>query len=105
GQRLGEIVRVGVAIGDQHLLDTGEFGRSLGCFPGTAATAGYQHVHLAAQLARGGQRLVGRVLEVFMLVLGNQKRGDHRIPVSYLSFETSSVTSLTLTPPLRPGGS
>ena len=53
-----------------------------------------------------GQRLVGGVvLEDFVFVFGNQQLSSSEHPASFLSFDTSSVTSLTLTPalPSRPG--
>ena len=104
-QRLGEVVGVSFALGDQHLLDAGEPGRGLGRRLGALAAAGDQHMHVAAQLGRGGQRLVGGVLQGVVVVFGNQQRRHQSTPASVLSFDTSSATSFTLTPPLRPGGS
>ena len=105
GQRLGEVVGIGIALGDQHLGDAGELRRRFGRSLGALAATGDQHVNLGTQLGGRGQRLVGGVLEGLVVVFGNQQRGHQRTPASVLSFEISSATSLTLTPPLRPGGS
>src|SRR5262249_37406990 len=74
------------------------------CALGVAA-AGDQHMYVAAQLRGCGQRLVGGVLEVACFVFGNQQRSHQRTPASVFSLETSSATSFTLTPALRPAGS
>src|SRR5262249_31982770 len=58
-----------------------------------------------AERQRRGQRLVGGILQRRVVMFSNQQRGHQRTPASVLSFATSSATSLTLTPPLRPGGS
>ena len=96
---------IGVALGDQHFCDAGKLGGGLGRALGALAATGDQHVDLGAQLGGRGQRLVGGVLQRGVFVFGNQQRGHQRTPASFLSFDTSSATSLTLTPPLRPGGS
>ena len=79
-QRLGEIVLVSRAFGEQHFLDAlqlrGGFGRGLGAL----AAAGDQHMHVAAELACRRQRLVGHVLEGFVVVFGNQQRRHVRGP-------------------------
>src|SRR6201996_8656859 len=63
-------------------------------------------MHIAAQLGSGSQRLGGDVLQGFVVVFSNQQcRHLQRTPASFFSLDTSSATSLTLTPPLRPGGS
>src|SRR5882762_3540528 len=96
---------IGRAFGEQNFCNAfqlrGSFGRGLGAF----AAAGDENVDLGAKFGRGRQRLVGGVLQRRMVVFGNQQRGHHKTPASFLSFDTSSATSLTLTPPLRPGGS
>ena len=61
GERLGQHVLVGGAVGEQHLLDAVELGRGVG--DGLGVLAGDQHVDSAAERLRGGQRLVGGVLE------------------------------------------
>ena len=58
GQRLGELMRVGGAVGEQHLGDAVELGGGLG--DGAAVLAGDEHVHLAAERLGGGERLGGR---------------------------------------------
>ena len=103
GQRLGEIMGIGGVVGEQHLLDAGELGRGIGRRLGVFA--GDQHMHVGAECGGRRQRLVGGVLDRRVIVFGNQQRRHQRTPASVLSFETSSATSLTLTPPLRPGGS
>src|SRR5262249_56778085 len=70
-----------------------------------AALARDQHMHVATQRLGGGQRLVGRVLERLVVVLGEKERGHQINPISFLSLSTSSPTDFTLTPALRPGGS
>src|SRR5665647_3952072 len=62
-------------------------------------------MNLGAKRGGGGQRLVGGILQQGVVVFGNQQRGHQITPASFLSFETSSATSLTLTPALRPPGS
>src|SRR3954454_10876069 len=103
GQRLGQIVRIKRAVGEQHLLHTGKLcgrvRRDLGIL------AGHQNFDVRAERGRRGQGLVGRILERRIVVFGNQKRRHQSTPASFLSFDTSSATSLTLTPALRPAGS
>src|SRR5215475_6860103 len=63
-------------------------------------------MHIGAELFGSRQRLVGDVLQGFVVVFGNQQRRHlQRTPASFFSLDTRSATSLTLTPPLRPGGS
>src|SRR5262245_30354560 len=61
-------------------------------------------MNLATKRDRCGERLVGRILEALVIVLGDQQR-RHRMPASFFSLATSSATEATLTPALRPGGS
>ena len=68
--RLGELVLVGRGVGQQHLLDAVELGGGIG--DGFAVLAGDQHVHVAAERLGRGQRLVGRVLERLVVVLGDR---------------------------------
>ena len=70
-----------------------------------AGLARDQHVDRLPERLRGGQRLVGRVLERLVVVLGEQQRGHQISPISFLSLSTSSPTVFTLTPALRPAGS
>ena len=103
GGRLRQHVRVGGRVREQHLLDAVELGGGVG--DRLAARAGDEDVHVAAERLGGGQRLVGRVLERLVVVLGEEE-GRHQIaPASFLSLSTSSATVLTLTPALRCGGS
>ena len=96
-------MRIGRVIGQQHLLDAGELG---GSFRSTlGALARDQHVDIGAEGCGRRQRLVGRVLDPGIVVFGNQQRGHQSTPASVLSLLTSSATSLTLTPALRPAGS
>ena len=99
----GEVVGIGGIVREQHLLDAGELGRgvrrSLGIF------AGHQHMDFGAEFERRSQRLRGSVLDRRVVVFGNEQCSHQITPASFLSFDTSSATSLTLTPPLRPGGS
>ena len=102
-QRLGQHVLVGRVVGEQHLGDAVELrGRFR---DGARALARDQHMHRLAQRLGGGERLVGRVLERLVVVLGDQKRRHQITPASFLSLSTSSATVFTLTPALRPGGS
>ena len=50
GQRLGEVVRIGVAFGEQHLLDAGELGGGFGRGLGALAATGDQHMDVGAEL-------------------------------------------------------
>src|SRR5450631_564686 len=63
GQRLGEVMGIGIAFGEQNFRDAGELGRRLGGSLGAFAAAGDQHMDLGAQLRGRGQRLVGGVLQ------------------------------------------
>ena len=95
-------MRIGVALGEQHLAHAVELGRRLGRAPGVLA--GDEHMHLAAQRLRCRQRLGGGVLEGLIVVFGNQQR-RHQITPASLSLPTSSATDPTLAPAWRPGGS
>ena len=101
-QRLGELMLVSRAVRDQHLLDAVELRGGIG--DRAAAFAGDQHMHVAAERLGGGQRLVGRILERLVVVLGNQKNSHPSTPASF-SLPTSSATEPTLAPALRPPGS
>src|SRR5262249_29152147 len=71
-----------------------------------AILPGDQHVNVTANCLGGGQRLVGRILEGFVVVLGDEKRGHFQsTPASSLSLLTNSAADPTFTPDLRPGGS
>src|SRR5262249_52409610 len=70
-----------------------------------ATLAGHQHAHVAAERLRGGQRLVGRILERLVVVLGDEKRGHPISPISFLSLSPSPPPVFTLTPAVRPAGS
>src|SRR5262249_32866397 len=88
---------------DQHLLDAVEFGSGLRNRP--AALASDQHMHVGAERLRCCERLVGRVLDCRIVVLGNEERCHQITPASFLSLSTSSLTVFTFTPDLRPAGS
>ena len=103
GRRLGQHVLIGRRIRQQHLLDAVELRRRVR--DRLAAGAGDQHVHIGADALGRGERLVGRVLERLVVVLGNQQRRHQIAPASFLSLSTSSATVFTLTPALRTGGS
>ena len=94
---------VAVAVGKQNFRNAVELGGGFG--DGPAAFAGDQHMHVAAERLGSGQRLVGRILERLVVVLGEQERGHDSTPTSFLSLSTSSPTVFTFTPALRPGGS
>ena len=49
--------------------------------------AGDKHMHIAAELCSGAQRLVGRVLEMSIVMLGNEKNGHLRSLPLLLSFD------------------
>src|SRR5260370_28057816 len=93
------------AVGEQRLGRYGEPGGVFGDRP--AALAGDQHMHIAAERLGGGQRLVSRILERLVVLLGEKERGHQINPISFLSLSTSSPTVLTFTPafrPVRPSG-
>ena len=72
-ERLGQIMRIGRAVGEQDFLDAGKF---RGCLSGGLGVfAGNQHMHVAAERSCRGQCLVGGVLDRCVVVFGNQKRG------------------------------
>ncbi len=85
-------------------LTPSSFAASLGSAAGIAA--GDQHMDVAAKLACRGERLGRCVLQMSVVVLGDEKDGHHQItPASSLSFCTSSLTDFTFTPAWRFGGS
>src|SRR6266508_825447 len=96
-------VVVAGAVGEQDLLHPVELGGGFGYRP--IALAGDHHVHVRAERLGGGQRLVGRVLQRLVVVLGDEERGHDSTPTSFLSLSTSSPTVFTFTPALRPAGS
>ncbi len=103
GQRLGEIVGIGAPSASSTFLTPASLAAaSAAALAFSPATSTWTS---APSGCRRGQRLVGGVLDRRIVVFGNQQRGHQRTPASVLSFEISSATSLTLTPPLRPGGS
>src|SRR5688572_3857273 len=59
---------------------------------------------VAADGFRGGQSLVGGILERLVVVFGEQQR-CHQIAPASLSLPTSSATDPTFTPAWRPPGS
>ena len=71
-ERLGERMLVSGRIGKQHLGDALELRGRVG--DALRAGARDQHMHVAAHLLCGGERLVGRVLERLVVVLGEQER-------------------------------
>ncbi|MPM70714.1 hypothetical protein SDC9_117672 [bioreactor metagenome] len=96
GERLGEPMRIGRVIGDQHLrhaVKRREGGR-------IDARAGHQHRH-RAELLRRRQRLRRRVEAAHFR---NQKN-RHQITPASLSLPISSSTEPTLMPAERPAGS
>src|SRR5262249_57382150 len=103
GQRFGQHVLERPAFRQQDLGDAVELGGSLRHRATTAP--GNQHMHVGAERFRGGQRLVGRILERLVVVFGGQEDCPHSTPASFLSLATSSATDPTLTPDLRVGGS
>src|SRR5438045_802238 len=96
-ERPGSAAAAAFSTGALPLLDASELGGGIGGSLGAGTTCD-QHMHVAAELAGGGQRLVGGVLEVTCFVFGNQQRSHQRTPASVFSLETSSATSFTLTP-------
>ncbi len=94
---------VGGRVGEQHLGHAVKLGG--GFRDRFAIVAGDQNVHLGAERLGGGQRLVGRVLERDIVVLGEEKCRHQIAPASFLSLSTSSATDFTFTPALRTGGS
>src|SRR5215470_10112072 len=82
---------------DQHLFDAIELRRRL-CRR-LAVLAGNEHVDRSADGLRGG------VLQVSVVVFGEDKGRHQRTPASFFSLPTSSATELTFPPALRTGGS
>ena len=92
-----------LALGQQHLGDAVELGRLVG-HP-LRALPRDEHVDLAAQLARGGQRLA-RLLGQGLVVMFGQDQSRHQItPSAFFNLSTSSSTEPTMTPASRPFGS
>src|SRR5215470_15868134 len=88
---------------DQHLFDAIELRRRL-C-GGLAILASNEHVDRSADGLRGRHRLGGGVLQVPVVVFGEDKGRHQRTPASFFSLPTSSATELTFPPALRTGGS
>ena len=93
--RLGQHVRVGRRVGQQHLLDAVEFRRRLR--DGFAVLTGDQNMHVGADRLGRGQRLVGGVLERSVVVLGEKKGGHYflRAPSVTLRYERSEPRRAT----------
>ena len=102
--RLGEAVLGGGTTGDEHLLDALQ--RGGGRRGAIGAMPEQQHVDRSAERF-GGRQGAGRdVVEVAVLLFGDEQRGHDQItPTSVLSLSTSSATEPTRTPALRPVGS
>ena len=84
-----------------HALERGRLGRR-----GLRVLAGHQHMHVRAELACGGQRLAGGVLQGLIVVLGDEEDGHRQItPASFFSLSTSSAIDFTRWPACRCGGS
>jgi isochorismate synthase len=77
---------------------------SASLYLGGGIVAGHQHMHLASHLGRGGQRLVGCVLDGGIVVFCNEEDRHQSAPAS-LSLATSSAGEPTLMPARRFGGS
>ena len=103
GQGLGEAVAVAGALDVDHLRDAVELGRRLG--DGAGVLAGDEHVDVAAHRLRGGDGLGGGVVEMRVVVLGENENGHQSTPASVLSLAISSSTEPTFTPALRVAGS
>jgi hypothetical protein len=80
GEGFGEIVLVGGPFGDQHFLHALQFRGCLRRGLGARAATCDQHMHVAAELGGRCQRLVGHVLQGFVVVFGNQQRRHIREP-------------------------
>ena len=94
---------IGRRVRQQHLGDAIELRSRVGHT--LRAGASNQHLHVAAHLPGSRERLVGRVFQGLVVVLGEQQGCHYRTPASFLSFSTSSATLLTFAPALRPDGS
>ncbi len=88
---------------EQHLADARRLGGGLG--DAFAAGAGNENMHVPADGLRGAERVVGRGLQVGVVVLGDDQDRHQITFASFLSFSTSAFASGTLTPPLRLAGS
>ena len=73
GQRLGQLVRVVGRVGEEHLGDAVELGRLVG--GGARTRSGNEDVDVRTDGLGGRQRLVGRVLEARIVVLGDEEGG------------------------------
>src|SRR5436190_14414258 len=61
-------------------------------------------MHRGRDLGRGAHRLVGGILQRFIVMFGEDQRGHYRTPSAF-SRSSSSLTDATFTPPPRLGGS
>src|SRR5262249_40315272 len=69
-RRLGQHVLVTGRIGEQNLIHAVELGSGLG--DRATVLAGNQYMHVCPERFSGAQRLGGRILERFVVVLGNE---------------------------------
>ena len=100
--RFGEFV-LEAGFRHMHLLDAVEFRQRHGGLRRTLAEN--EPMHGFAQLFRGRQRTGRHIVEMPVLLFGEEQGSHQSIPTSDLSLPTSSATDATLMPPLRLAGS
>ena len=95
----GEGVRERFAFGVEHLADAGDLRGGVGGGPGVVA--GDEHVDVAAEGLRGGDRLRGDVVERVVGVFSENQNGHDQIAPTDLSLAMSASTSATFSPASR----
>ena len=93
-----------LAVDQEHLAHAHHLGGRIG--GGLGAGARHQHVDVAADEERGGERLERGVAQHLAVVVGDEEDGHGQsTPASFFSFMTRSGTFSTLIPPPRLAGS
>ena len=87
----------------QHLGDARDLRGGLG--RGARVVARHQHMDVAADLLRGGDRVERGLLDRLLVVLGEDEDAHQITFASLRSLSTSAFASGTLTPALRLAGS
>jgi hypothetical protein len=100
----GQLLAQRLAFSLQHLADTGDLGGFRA--DGSGVLTGDQHMHVAADLGSGGQRLVGRVRQAAIVVFCNKSTWPYQI----LLLRSSACRPVrrhrsTFSPAWRTGGS
>ena len=103
GHLFGQALREMRRVGEQHLAHAVELGGLLG--DGATVLAGDENIDIAAEVARGRQRLGGRRRQRLVVVLGEQQDRHLQHPRLVLQLVDEAATLSTLMPASRAFGS